>query len=121
MAPFLTQTRRALCLALLALAVVVGAAALNAPAMAGPLEDAKAAGLVGEQPDGFLGSVPGNPPADIAALIRDINAKRLAAYTDIATKNGTSVQAVGALAAQKVYNEAKPGTYLMVNGRWVKK
>lgn len=121
MAPFLTQTRRALCLALLALAVVVGAAALNSPAMAGPLEDAKAAGLVGEQPDGFLGSVPGNPPADIAALIRDINAKRLAAYTDIATKNGTSVQAVGALAAQKVYNEAKPGTYLMVNGRWVKK
>ena len=50
-----------------------------------------------------------------------INGKRLAAYTDIATKNGTTVQAVGALAAQKIYNEAKPGTYLMVNGRWVKK
>ncbi len=121
MAPFLTQTRRALCLTLLALAVVLGAVMLGSPVMAASLEDAKAAGLVGEQPDGFLGSVPGNPPADIDALIRDINGKRLAAYTDIATKNGTTVQTVGALAAQKIYNEARPGTYLMVNGRWVKK
>ena len=120
MIPLATRTRRAFSLALLALALVFGPAG-GMPAFAGPVEDAKAAGLIGEQPDGFLGSVAANPPANVAALIRDINTKRLAAYTDIATKNGTSVEAVGAVTAQKLYNEAKPGTFLLVNGSWVKK
>jgi uncharacterized protein YdbL (DUF1318 family) len=120
MVPLLTRTRRALSLVLLTLALVFSTLGA-APAIAGPVEDAKAAGLIGEQPDGFLGAVVANPPANIAALIRDINTKRLAAYTDIATKNGTSVEAVGAVTAQKLYNEAKPGTFLLVNGSWVKK
>jgi hypothetical protein len=92
-----------------------------ATAMAGPLEDAKAAGLVGERPDGYVGLVTGNPPADVVDLVNQINAKRMAAYTDIATSNGTSVAAVGAVTAEKVYREAAPGTYLMVDGRWVQK
>lgn len=92
-----------------------------APALAGPLEDAKSAGLVGERPDGYVGLVSGNPPADVVDLVNQINAKRMAAYTDIATKNGTSVAAVGAVTAEKLYREAAPGTYLMVDGRWVQK
>jgi uncharacterized protein YdbL (DUF1318 family) len=92
-----------------------------ATAMAGPLEDAKAAGLVGERPDGYVGLVTGNPPADVIDLVNQINAKRMAAYTDIATSNGTSVAAVGAVTAEKVYREAAPGTFLMVDGRWVRK
>jgi hypothetical protein len=92
-----------------------------ATAMAGPLEDAKAAGLVGERPDGYVGLVTGNPPADVVDLVNQINAKRMAAYTDIATSNGTSVAAVGAVTAEKVYREAAPGTYLMVDGHWVQK
>ncbi len=120
MVPLATRTRRAVSLMLLALALVFSTAGAT-PAFAGPVEDAKAAGLIGEQPDGFLGSVVANPPANIAALIRDINTKRMAAYADIAAKNGTSVEAVGAVTAQKLYNEAKPGTFLLVNGNWVKK
>ena len=58
---------------------------------------------------------------DLVALVKDINAKRLAAYTDIAAKNGTSVAAVGAVTAEKLYREAPPGTYLMVDGSWVRK
>lgn len=112
--------RRSVIRLLAAAALVLGAATWSA-ALAGPLEDAKAAGLVGEQPDGYLGTVPANPPADVTALVRDINGKRQAAYQDIATRNNTSVEAVGQLAAQKIYNEAKPGTFLMVNGRWIKK
>ena len=76
---------------------------------------------MGERPDGYVAAVPGNPPADIVALVMDINAKRLAAYTDIAAKNGTSVAAVGAVTAEKLYREAPPGTYLMVDGSWVRK
>ena len=105
---------------LLVLALALAAAA-PVPAMAGPLEDAKAAGLVGERPDGYVGLVTGNPPANVIDLVNQINAKRLAAYTDIATKNGTSVAAVGAVTAEKVYREAAPGTFLMVDGRWVQK
>ena len=112
--------RRLLGAVLLAVVGALGAVA-SAPAFAGALEDAKAAGLVGEQPDGYLGLVAGNPPADVVNMVNEINAKRLAAYTDIATKNNTSVAAVGAVTAQKLYNEARPGTYLMVDGRWVQK
>jgi uncharacterized protein YdbL (DUF1318 family) len=103
------------------LILAIGLALAAVPAMAGPLENAKSAGLVGERPDGYIAAVPGNPPAEIVALVNDINAKRLAAYTDIATKNGTSVAAVGAVTAEKLYREAPPGTYLMVDGRWVRK
>lgn len=118
--PTISVTRRTLTRMILAVALIVGAAGLT-PVLAGPLEDAKAAGLVGEQPDGYLGTVPANPPADITAMVNDINAKRRVAYQDIATKNNTSIEAVGQLTAQKLYNEARPGTYLMLNGRWVQK
>jgi hypothetical protein len=93
----------------------------SASALAGPLEDAKSAGLVGERPDGYVGLVSGNPPPDVVDLVNQINAKRMAAYTDIATNNGTSVAAVGAVTAEKLYREAAPGTFLMVDGRWVQK
>lgn len=104
-----------------ALIVALALALCVAPAVAGPLEDAKAAGLVGERPDGYVAAVPANPPANVVALVSDINARRLAAYTDIAAKNGTSVAAVGAVTAEKLYREAPSGTYLMVDGRWVQK
>ena len=118
MVPLLAALRRMLGAVVLTFAVALAAAV---PAAAGPLEDAKAAGLIGERPDGYVAAVPGNPPANIVTLVNDINAKRMAAYTDIATKNGTSVAAVGQVTAQKLYNDAPPGTYLMVDGRWVQK
>lgn len=117
MLPLLAVARRALA----ALVVALALAGAATSALAGPLEDAKAAGLIGERPDGYVAAVPGNPPADIVALVNEINAKRMAAYADIATKNGTSVAAVGQVTAQKLYNDARPGTYLMVDGRWVQK
>jgi len=104
-----------------ALLVVLMLALGGGAAVAGPLEDAKAAGLVGERPDGYVAAVSSNPPPDIVALVNDINARRRAAYTEIATKNGTSVEAVGAVAAERLYREAAAGTYLMVDGRWVRK
>lgn len=117
MLPVTTVFRHVLGAVILALAVLLA----SAPASAGPLEEAKAAGLVGEKPDGFVAAVPANPPANIVALVNDINARRRAAYEQIAAKNNTSVAAVGQVTAQKLYNEAPRGTYLMIDGRWVQK
>ncbi|HLB80487.1 MAG TPA: YdbL family protein [Dongiaceae bacterium] len=103
-----------------ALAIIAGLA-LAVPAAAGPLDDAKAAGYVGEQPDGYLGLVRPDAPADVAAMVADVNAKRRAHYADIAAGTGSSVDQVGAVVAQKVYQEAAPGHYLLVNGQWVQR
>ncbi len=104
-------------LIVVAFAIGLGTAAARADA----LDDAKAAGLVGEQPDGYLGAVSSSPSPDVLALIDEINAKRLAAYQQIAADKGASVEDVAALTAEKLYQKALPGTYLLVNGQWVQK
>ncbi|MBX7146150.1 MAG: YdbL family protein [Alphaproteobacteria bacterium] len=85
------------------------------------LDDAKAAGLIGEKNDGFVGAVKQPADAKITSLIETINAKRQKAYQDIAGKQNVPVEQVGALAAEKIYKEAPAGTYLWQNGSWVKK
>ena len=72
--------------AAVALAGLSGAAfAQRDPAYAA----AREAKEVGEQPDGYLGVVKGGPA--IQALVRDINIKRKAAYTQSAQANGSTV------------------------------
>jgi len=88
--------------------------------MALELGDAKTQGLVGEQPDGYLGVVQATP--DAVALAAEINAKRKAAYQDIASKNGATLAQVGAMTGQKVIDKAPAGTYVKTpDGQWVKK
>ena len=73
--------------AAMALAGLSGAAiAQRDPAYAA----AREAKEVGEQPDGYLGVVKGGPA--IQALVRDINIKRKAAYTQSAQANGSTVE-----------------------------
>jgi uncharacterized protein YdbL (DUF1318 family) len=106
----------------LPLLLLIAAAGLGAGgAMASPIEDAKKAGLVGEQPDGYVGLVSGNAPADVVALVREVNGKRRAAYLDIAKQKGAAVEDVAALAAEKLFARAQPGDYLLVKGQWVHK
>lgn len=89
---------------------------------AAPLDDAKAAGLIGERPDGFVAAVQPNPPPDIAAIVQQINAKRLAAYEKIAAEENVSVDQVGALAAEKIKRQAPSGEYFMSSdGTWAPK
>ncbi|MEL0027101.1 MAG: YdbL family protein [Perlucidibaca sp.] len=88
--------------------------------MALELDAAKTQGLVGEQPDGYLGVVQSTP--DAVALAADINAKRKAAYEDIASKNGATLAQVAAMTGQKVIDKAAPGTFVKTpDGKWVKK
>ncbi|WP_287980506.1 YdbL family protein [Sphingomonas sp.] len=77
--------------------MVAGAAALaglsvQAWAQRDPAyQAARAAKQVGEQPDGYLGVVGGGSPA-LQAMVRDINIKRKAAYTQSAQANGSTVE-----------------------------
>ena len=88
-------------------------------ASADPLDDAKAAGLVGELPNGYVAAVESNPSRDIAALVKQINRKRQAAYADIANETGAPADQVGALTAEKIKAQAAPGAYFMSQeGTW---
>lgn len=94
--------------------------ACSAWAMALDLDSAKSQGLVGEQPNGYLGVVKATP--DAVALAADINARRRAAYEAIARKNGATLDQVAILAGQKAIERTAPGTYVKTpDGQWVKK
>ena len=83
----MTKSMMMIAAAAVALAGVSGAAfAQRDPAYAA----ARAAKEVGEQPDGYLGVVSGGPA--IQALVRDINIKRKAAYTQSAQASGSTVE-----------------------------
>ena len=106
---------------LLAVFMVFLALGLGGAALAGPLDDAKAAGWVGERTDGYIGVI-GGAPASAGNLARDINAKRMAKYQGIAAANGTSLQTVEMLVGQKLIARAKPGDIVMnANGQWVRR
>jgi uncharacterized protein YdbL (DUF1318 family) len=102
--------------------VMLGIALAIAPAQAGPLEDAKAAGLVGERIDGYLGVVDSNTPGSVRSLVEQINAERQAKYAEIAQKQGAPVAAVAQIAGKKLIERAASGEYVMgANGQWQRK
>ncbi|MBA5865232.1 MAG: DUF1318 domain-containing protein [Nitrospira sp. CR1.3] len=84
------------------------------------LEEAKAKGMVGEKPNGYLGVVTPSGP-DVQALTNEVNEKRRQAYEDIAKRNRTSVDSVEALAGEKAIQNTKPGNYVEGPGGWKKK
>jgi len=85
------------------------------------LDGAKSQGLVGERTDGYVAAVAPAPSGDVAALVADVNAKRKTTYEGIAQSNGTDVDKVAALAAQKILSSAAPGTWIFDGGRWYQK
>jgi uncharacterized protein YdbL (DUF1318 family) len=111
--------KRLLATVCLALAMVVGMAT---GAWSASLDNAKAIGLVGERPDGYVAAVQPNPPPDIAALVQQVNNKRRAAYGDIAAKEGVPIEQVGALTAEKIRAQAPTGDYFLnADGSWTQK
>ena len=81
-------------------------------AYADELDDAKAAGLVGETWRGYLAPVSAPTPA-ITALVDRINAARRQRYQEIADETGGSREDVELLTAQRVIDGAAPGTYIL--------
>ncbi|MCQ8104459.1 YdbL family protein [Methylomonas sp. SURF-2] len=88
------------------------------PVNAADLGQAKAAGLVGELMNGYLGLVDGNAPADVKALVDSINAQRRAEYQRIAAKNGVPAEEVAKLTAQKVIGQAAGGHFVQTPSGW---
>jgi uncharacterized protein YdbL (DUF1318 family) len=118
-----SPTRRPSQNRLISLAMATAITFLLAPAaQADPLDDAKSAGTIGEQLNGFLGLVRDDAPADVVALVKSVNGKRKDAYAEIAAKNGTSISAVAMLAGEKAIAKTRPGNYIQnASGGWEKK
>jgi len=103
----------------------IGLLTVSAAAIAAnesPLTQPKAAGLIGEQADGYVGFVTQNVPADVRKLVNDVNAKRRAGYEQIAAKQGTPVSEVEKVGGMTAIEKTLPGNYIRdLNGNWRKK
>ena len=98
----------------LVLSAGMAVAALN-------VDTAKQQGLVGERSDGTLGIVSGATP-EISALVNTTNQERMAKYNAIASKNGTGLAQVQALAGKKLISGAKAGEFVQgADGSWQRK
>ena len=97
---------------------LLGALAANAAT----LDGAKAAGQIGEGVDGYVHLVDKNAPADVKALVKEVNEKRREKYAIIAKKRGVPVEEVAALAGAKLVKSAPAGEYVLDStGKWRKK
>ena len=86
------------------------------------LQQAKTAGLVGEQRNGYIGAVAAKPSPEVKALIKSVNAARRDRYQGIAAKNKLQLKQVEALAADKAIKKTRRGHFVQAaNGKWVKK
>jgi uncharacterized protein len=92
------------------------------PAAAQSLDEAKAAGQVGERIDGYVGVVDASTPGDVRAMVDQVNAERRQKYAEIAAERGTSVEAVAQIAGQKLIARAPGGQYVLgADGEWRQK
>jgi len=92
--------------------VLAGAAAVAQSDAKARVDAAKAAGIVGEQADGFLGFVTGAADPALKAAVSEINAGRAQVYREAAAKNGVSPEAAGASAYNTVIQaKLRPGEY----------
>lgn len=81
-------------------------------------EAARQRGVVGEQPDGYLGYV--TPPTrEVRALVEDINIRRRARYTARAGVMGSSVAEYGFTVGCRQIARTRPGErYMAPDGSW---
>ncbi|WP_425516740.1 YdbL family protein [Stakelama flava] len=110
----------------IALALGIGALAaggIAAPALAQSMswQQAKSQGLVGEQPDGYLGIV-GSATAELRKIVNDVNIKRKAAYTQKAQANGATVEQFAFTTGCNLIARTDPGEmYQTPSGAWKKR
>lgn len=99
--------------------VIISALMMSVAAMAMDLDDAKNMGLIGEQPNGYLGLVSVSN-AEAAAVMIDINAKRKAKYQEIANKQNTQLINIERIAGEKLVNKAQSEGefYMDGTGQW---
>jgi len=91
-------------------------------AFAADLKTAKDQGWVGEQNNGYLGLVKSDAPADLKALVADVNGQRKSQFMQIAAKNGIAEAEAAKIFAREAEVRTSPGNYIQnPAGGWVKK
>ncbi len=90
-------------------------------AFAMDLSSAKSSGLIGEKQNGLVEATLPNPSGDITDLVNSTNSGRLEVYKQTAAQQGIALREVQAIAAQKIYDLASPGEFLMKDGKWIRK
>jgi uncharacterized protein YdbL (DUF1318 family) len=80
----------------------------------------RASGQVGEQADGYLGLVDGSAPAGMRAQMESINIQRRAAYTQLASARGATIEEVAAATACQIFaSRVGPNQYYrLTDGVW---
>lgn len=107
---------------LLAFAIVILGLGVADNAYAITLDEARGQGLVGEKADGLVAPISSNASSEIAALVASINSARLNSYRQLAAKDSAPLEAVQAIAGEKLMGKAREnGWYVMdASGRWSK-
>lgn len=101
-------------LAALAVATIVPASAQRDPAY----QAARQAGLVGEQPDGYLGIVGAATP-ELQAIVNNINIQRKRQYTQQAAASSTVEQMAFVTGCNLISRTAPGEKYRAPDGRWL--
>ena len=105
--------------------IVLGLALLvlgASSAFAISLHDAKSSGLVGERNDGYVGYVVTPPSAEVEVVVKDVNNKRKAKFTQSAKSNNVQVEQVANRFYQRAVIATEVGRYYQdASGVWVKK
>lgn len=96
--------------------------AFSSAVFAADLKTAKAEGWIGEQQDGYLGLVKANAPADVKALVTEVNGQRKAHFAQIAAKTNVSLTQAAQVFAKEAAERTEPGNYIQDSaGNWVRK
>lgn len=93
--------------------------AMDLNAAMSSLSQAKSVGLLGEQPNGYLGVVKAQDNA--AEIARLINDARRAEYQSLAKDNNIQLSDVETMAGKKALEKTPAGQYIQLNGKWLKK
>ena len=100
---------------LLLAALTVSASAV---AQTSAVNGARAAGIVGERYDGYLGMA-APPPPYVRSQVAAINIQRRSLYSRLAARKGVSPQDVGVTAGCQLLARVAVGeAYLWTDGRW---
>lgn len=105
---------RALLVAAALLALATGARAQEASLVA----QARAAGLIGERFDGYIGVVT-TPSPTLRAQVAAINIKRRSLFSNLAARRGVGAQDVGVTAACTLLGRVGVGeVYMLGDNQW---
>ncbi len=108
--------------AAIALAILLLSTLAAGRAAADRLDEAKDAGYLGEQIDGYLGLVRADAPDWARAVMEEINRKRRERFAEIAARTGATAEQVAAIAGQKAVAREPAGRFVRdASGAWKKK